>query len=580
VKVNLKKLFKYLKPYMLFTVIAPLFMLLEVAMDLMQPALMSKIIDIGVKNSDKAYIVTMCLAMCGCAVLGIIGGVGNMYFSTRAGYGFARDLRSAVYRKIQSFSFANIDAFKTGSLITRTTNDVAQIQNAFTSCIRMLVRSPFLCIGGIAAVLMISPKLSLVVLIAVPFLVALIVFLLKKGHVLFSSMQEKIDRVNTVMQENLSGIRVIKAFDRSEHEKAKFKKANDDLTDASMKAMKMLSLSFPLINLIMNITMIIMYLAGGKMVFSGNLNPGEVMAFSNYITQILMSLTMSSFTLMFLSRAGVSVKRVNEVLDTKSDIHDGENKTLVIKKGEVEFKDVSFSYPGQAGDPVLRNISFTARPGETVAILGATGSGKSSLVSLIPRLYDATEGEVLIDGVNCRDYTLNNLRGGIGVALQENVLFTGTIEENLRWGDENIDRETLEKLSDVAQADPFVKKLPGGYDTVLGQRGVNLSGGQKQRLCIARALVKKPRILILDDSTSAVDLATEAKIQTGLRELFSDMTVFIIAQRISSVMDADKILVMENGAIIDSGTHTELKKRCEVYREIVSSQLGEEAANE
>jgi len=382
------------------------------------------------------------------------------------------------------------------------------------------------------------------------------------------------------MQENLPGIRVIKAFDRSEHEKAKFKKANDDLTDASMKAMKMLSLSFPLINLIMNITMIIMYLAGGKMVFSGNLNPGEVMAFSNYITQILMSLTMSSFTLMFLSRAGVSVKRVNEVLDTKSDIHDGENKTLVIKKGEVEFKDVSFSYPGQAGDPVLRNISFTARPGETVAILGATGSGKSSLVSLIPRLYDATEGEVLIDGVNCRDYTLNNLRGGIGVALQENVLFTGTIEENLRWGDENIDRETLEKLSDVAQADPFVKKLPGGYDTVLGQRGVNLSGGQKQRLCIARALVKKPRILILDDSTSAVDLATEAKIQTGLRELFSDMTVFIIAQRISSVMDADKILVMENGAIIDSGTHTELKKRCEVYREIVSSQLGEEAANE
>ena len=576
----MKKLYKYLKPYMLLTIIAPLFMLLEVFMDLLQPALMSKIIDVGVAEGNKGYIVLMCLAMCGCALLGIIGGVGNMYFSTRAGYGFARDLRSAVYRKIQSFSFANIDNFKTGSLITRTTNDVTQIQNAFTSCIRMLVRSPFLCIGGIAAVLMISPKLSLVVLTAVPFLVVLILFLLSKGRVLFTSMQEKLDRVNTVMQENLSGIRVIKAFDRSEHEKAKFKKSNDDLTSSSMKAMRMLSLSFPLINLIMNITMILMYLIGGKMVFSGEILPGEVMAFSNYITQILMSLTMSSFTLMFLSRAGVSIERVNEVLDTKSDIEDGNDKDLIIEKGKVEFKNVSFRYPGQSGDPVLKNITFTANPGETVAILGATGSGKSSLISLIPRLYDATEGEVLIDGKSNKDFTLMNLRKGIGIALQENVLFTGTIEENLRWGDEEADMETIQKLADVAQADPFVAQLPGGYNTVLGQRGVNLSGGQKQRLCIARALMKKPRILILDDSTSAVDLATEAKIQTGLRELFSDMTVFIIAQRISSVMDADKILVMENGEVIDMGTHKELKARCSVYKEIVSSQLGEEAANE
>ena len=565
---------------MLFTILAPLFMLLEVAMDLAQPMLMSRIIDVGVKNGDKAYIVWMSIGMCLCALIGIVGGVGNMYFSTKAGYGFARDLRSAVYRKIQSFSFANVDNFKTGSLITRTTNDVTQIQNAFTSCIRMLVRSPFLCIGGIVSVLMISPKLSLVVLTAVPFLVILIVFLLNKGRKLFSSMQKKLDRVNTVMQESLSGIRVIKAFARSEHENNKFRNANGDLTEVSMKAMRMMSYAFPMVGFIMNVTMILMYLFGGKMVFTCQLQPGEIMAFSNYITQILMSLTMSSFTLMFLSRAGVSFRRVNEVLDTKSDIYDGGNTDLKIKKGEVEFRNVSFSYPGQAGDPVLGNISFTAKPGETVAILGATGSGKSTLINLIPRLYDVTKGSVLIDGVDVRDYTLDNLREGIGYALQENVLFTGTIEENLRWGDEEASSEKIAKVSDIAQADSFVEKLPDRYETVLGQRGVNLSGGQKQRLCIARALMKDPKILILDDSTSAVDLTTEAKIQTALRNVFSEMTVFIVAQRISSVMDADKILVMENGNIIDSGTHNELISRCSVYREIVSSQLGEEAFKE
>lgn len=565
---------------MLFTILAPLFMLLEVAMDLAQPMLMSRIIDVGVKNGDKAYIVWMSIGMCLCALIGIVGGVGNMYFSTKAGYGFARDLRSAVYRKIQSFSFANVDNFKTGSLITRTTNDVTQIQNAFTSCIRMLVRSPFLCIGGIVSVLMISPKLSLVVLTAVPFLVILIVFLLNKGRKLFSSMQEKLDRVNTVMQESLSGIRVIKAFARSEHENYKFRNANGDLTEASMKAMRMMSYAFPMVGFIMNVTMILMYLFGGKMVFTGQLQPGEIMAFSNYITQILMSLTMSSFTLMFLSRAGVSFRRVNEVLETKSDIYDGSNTDLKIKKGEVEFRNVSFSYPGQAGDPVLGNISFTTKPGETVAILGATGSGKSTLINLIPRLYDVTKGSVLIDGVDVRDYTLDNLREGIGYALQENVLFTGTIKENLLWGDEEASSEKIRKVADIAQADPFVEKLPDRYETVLGQRGVNLSGGQKQRLCIARALMKDPKILILDDSTSAVDLTTEAKIQTALRKVFSEMTVFIVAQRISSVMDADKILVMENGNIIDSGTHNELISRCSVYREIVSSQLGEEAFKE
>ena len=573
----MKKLFKYLKPYMLPTLLAPLFMLLEVAMDLMQPALMSRVIDVGVANADKAYIVRTCILMFVCALLGVTGGLGNMYFSTRAGYGFARDLRSDLYRRIQSFSFSDIDRFKTGSLVTRTTNDVTQIQNAFTTCIRMLVRAPFLCIGGVVMVLVLNAKLSLVVLAAIPFLTAMIVFLLKRGRPLFTSMQEKLDRVNTVMQENLSGIRVVKAFARADHEKAKFKVANDDLCDSTMRAMMMMSMAFPLINLIMNATMILMYAFGGSMVFHGELTPGEIMAFSNYIMQILMSLTMSSFMLMFLSRAGVSIRRVLEVLNTQSDIVDGPDADAAVTRGEVTFEHVSFAYPGQSGN-VLSDITFTARAGETVAILGSTGSGKSTLISLIPRLYDVSAGSVKIDGRDVRDYHLNTLRGAIGVALQESVLFTGTIEENLRWGDENASPEEIRHAAAIAQADPFVEKLADGYQTELGQRGVNLSGGQKQRLCIARALAKRPRILILDDSTSAVDLATEAEIQKGLRGAFGDMTVFIIAQRISSVMDADRILVMENGRVIDSGKHEELKKRCEVYREIVVSQLGEEAA--
>ena len=573
----MKKLFKYLKPYMLPTLLAPLFMLLEVAMDLMQPALMSRVIDVGVANADKAYIMRKCILMFVCALLGVTGGLGNMYFSTRAGYGFARDLRSDLYRRIQSFSFSDIDRFKTGSLVTRTTNDVTQIQNAFTTCIRMLVRAPFLCIGGVVMVLVLNAKLSLVVLAAIPFLTAMIVFLLKRGRPLFTSMQEKLDRVNTVMQENLSGIRVVKAFARADHEKAKFKVANDDLCDSTMRAMMMMSMAFPLINLIMNATMILMYAFGGSMVFHGELTPGEIMAFSNYIMQILMSLTMSSFMLMFLSRAGVSIRRVLEVLNTQSDIVDGPDADAAVTRGEVAFDHVSFAYPGQSGN-VLSDITFTARAGETVAILGSTGSGKSTLISLIPRLYDVSAGSVRIDGKDVRAYHLNTLRGAIGVALQESVLFTGTIEENLRWGDENASPEEIRHAAAIAQADPFVEKLAEGYQTELGQRGVNLSGGQKQRLCIARALAKRPRILILDDSTSAVDLATEAEIQKGLRGAFGDMTVFIIAQRISSVMDADRILVMENGRVIDSGKHEELKKRCEVYREIVVSQLGEEAA--
>lgn len=573
----MKKLYRYLKPYLRWALLAPLFMVGEVVTDLLQPRFMAQIVDVGIQNGDTAYVVITCLKMLGVAMLGVVGGAGCTYFAMKAGYGFAKELRGALYEKIQSFSFANLDAFKTGSLVTRTTNDVTQIQNAFQECVRMLVRSPLLCIGGVVMVLFISPKLSLVVAAAIPVLAVLIFLLMRKAFPLFRVVQEKLDRVNVVMQENLAGVRVIKAFGRSEYEKERFKKANDEMTDINRTAMKIMAISFPMLNLIMNFALLAMYWFGGNMVFAGELQAGDIMAFSNYILQIMMSLTMSSFMLLFVSRAKVSVERVNEVLDTVPDIADGVNGALRVEKGRVEFRDVTFRYPNQAGDPVLSHLNFTVEPGKTVAILGATGSGKTSLVSLIPRLYDVSEGSVLVDGHDVREYTLDALRGGIGIALQESVLFSGSVAGNLRWGDEQASDQLIQESARIAQADGFISGLAQGYDTQLGQRGVNLSGGQKQRLSIARALVKRPKILILDDSTSAVDMTTEAQIQKGLREVMHSCTVFIIAQRISSVMDADEIIVMENGAIADVGTHDELKARCQVYREIVLSQLGKEA---
>ncbi len=573
----MKNLYKYAKPYKLFMIIAPLFMLGEVFTDLLQPTLMAQIIDVGIMNSDQAYVIQTGLKMIGTSLLGALSAFACMYFSSRAGFGFAKDLRNDLYRKVQSFSFANLDEFKTGTLVTRLTNDVNQIQNALQACMRMLIRSPFLFIGGTVMALTISPKLALVVFASFPVLSILIFYLLKKAFPLFGAMQDKLDRVNVVMQENLAGVRVIKAFGRSDYEKKRFKTANDDMMDVGMKAMKIMSTSFPIINLIVNLALVVMYWVGGNMVFGGELEAGKIMAFSNYLLQILMSLTMSSFVLLFVSRAKVSINRVNEVLNTHSDIKDGSNSELTVTEGKVEFQNVDFRYPGQSGDPVLSNINFVAEPGKTVAILGSTGAGKTSLVSLIPRLYDASKGRVLIDGHDVREYKLDALRAGIGVALQESVLFTGSVVDNLKWGDENASEDLIRESTHIAQADDFIRNMSEGYGTQLGQRGVNLSGGQKQRLSIARALVKRPKILILDDSTSAVDLQTEAKIQQGLRGVLKACTVFIIAQRISSVMDADQIIVMDNGKIVDIGKHNELKQHSSLYREILESQLGKEA---
>ncbi len=576
----MKRLYKYVKPYLRWTLLAPLFMVLEVAMDLVQPTLMSRIIDVGIVNGDAPYVMKIAGLMILAALTGIIGGVGNMYFSTKAGFGFAKDMRSDLFHKVQYFTFANIDTFKTGSLVTRITNDVTQIQNAFTTCIRMLIRSPFLFIGGIYCVLRLNVRLALVVLAAIPVLVCLIVVIMKLAMPLFKTVQERVDRVNVVMQENLAGVRVIKAFGRSAYEKERFGHANDALMNVSLKAGRIMATFGPAMGLIMNIALVAIYWLGGGMAIAEKygMTSGSVMAFASYITQILFSLTMSSFMLMFLSRAKVSVDRVNEVLDAKIDIEDHPGSTCAVTRGEVRFEDVTFRYPGQAGEPVLSHISFTAKPGTKTAILGATGSGKTSLVNLIPRLYDVESGRVTIDGQDVRRFELKTLRSAIGVALQESVLFTGSIAENLRWGDPNATEADLDEMTRVARADEFIGKTEKGYDTELGQRGVNLSGGQKQRMCIARALVKKPKILILDDSTSAVDLTTEAAIQDGLKEKLSGCTVFLIAQRISAALDADQIIVLDDGKIADIGTHEELKKRCDIYRQIVISQLGKEAA--
>ena len=573
----MSKLYHYIRPYLKWVIIAPLFMVVEVMCDLMQPTLMSDIIDKGVAAGDMSVILRTGALMVLCALVGILGGIGNMFFSVKASYGFARDLRSALYRKIQSFSFANIDEFSTGSLVTRTTNDVTQVQNAFTQVLGMLVRSPLLCIGGVYHVLRINAELALVVLAAIPVLVVGFVVMFRLTNPLFRIVQERIDKINIVLQEDLAGVRVIKAFGRGAHEKQRFNNANDQLTAISTKASRNMAIAFPMINILMNTTMLLMYWFGGRKVFAGEMQAGEIMAFTNYITQILMSLTMSSFSLIFLSRAAVSIGRINEVLNTHPDIASGGNDRAAVRDGRVEFRNVTFAYPGQGGDPVLKDISFTAESGETVAILGATGSGKTTLVSLIPRLYDPSAGEVLVDGVNVREYSLQKLRGRIGVALQKSLLFTGTIADNLRWGNPDAESAVVEEAAQIALAQDFIDAAPDGYTALLGQGGVNLSGGQKQRLCIARALVKHPAILILDDSTSAVDLATEAQIQKRLKEVMGNMTVFIIAQRVSSVMDADKILVMDNGRIADIGTHEELKQRCDIYREIVVSQLGKEA---
>lgn len=572
------KLVKYLKKHWVFSIIAPLFMLLEVIMDLYQPTLMADIIDVGVASGNMAYVWATGLKMLLFAFIGVIGGAGCMLFSAVAAAGFGTDLRQDIFEKIQTFSFAEIDKLKTSSLVTRVTNDVTQMQNMVLMALRIMIRSPLLCIGGIVMAFNISRQLSLIFLVLIPLILVCIVFVTRKAFPLFSVVQQKIDRVNTVMRENLLGVRVVKAFVGQPQERKRFGVANDDLMNINIRAQKITILLWPLVTTIMNFSVVAILWFGGRLTTIGGIEAGQIMAFINYLTQIMFSLMMSVMLFVSFSRAEASAQRINEVLETETSIHQSES-AKDIQRYDVTFKNVSFRYHPNS-QWVLQDISFQVKQGETIGIIGATGSGKSSLIGLIPRLYDVSEGEIDIGGINVKELKLDQLRDHIGVVLQDSILFAGTIEDNLRFGKEDAAVEMLEGAARAAQAYDFIDEMPKKFKSEVEQRGKNLSGGQKQRVSIARTLVRDPKILILDDSSSALDMTTEAKLQTALKEEMRECTTFIIAQRISGVMYSDKILVLDDGKLSGFGTHQELLKTNDIYRSIVISQLGEEAVKD
>ena len=578
---ELKRYKKYITPYLSAFVIGPLMMLTEVAGEVMLPKVMSMIINNGVADRNLAYIGKMGALMVLTVLFMAVGGILGAYFSAKASISFTSDMRNDLFRKVQQFSFENIDGYSTGSLVTRLTNDVQQVQNVLMMGLRMALRAPGMFLGALIMAFMMNCQLAVIILIVIPLLLAAIILILKTAFPRFGEMQRRLDRLNSGIQESLTNVRVVKSFVREAHEIEKFSRLNRDLKESSLRALRIVITTMPVMMFAMNVTTLAVVWYGGNIIIAGKMPVGDLTAFTTYIVQILMSLMMLSMVFLQSSRASASMKRINEIFDTEIGLNDdnAKNKDKKVTEGRVEFKNVSFGYSGENGrkDLVLEGISFTAEPGQTIGIIGSTGSGKTSLVQLIPRLYDVTGGEVLVDGVNVKEYSLKHLREGVGMVLQKNVLFSGTIEENLRWGNEDAPMEDVIRFSESAQADPFVKTFKNGYDTEMGQGGVNVSGGQKQRLCIARALLKRPKILILDDSTSAVDTATEAKIRESLYHDLKDTTKIIIAQRISSVQDADQILVLEDGKIIGHGTHEELLKTCETYSEIYTTQIGNQS---
>ena len=578
---ELKRYKKYITPYLSAFVIGPLMMLTEVAGEVMLPKFMSMIINNGVASRNVVYIGKMGTLMVLTVLFMAVGGILGAYFSAKASISFTSDMRNDLFRKVQQFSFENIDGYSTGSLVTRLTNDVQQVQNVLMMGLRMALRAPGMFLGALIMAFLMNRRLAVIILIVIPLLLAAIILILKTAFPRFGEMQRRLDRLNSGIQESLTNVRVVKSFVREAHEIEKFSRLNRDLKESSLRALRIVITTMPVMMFTMNVTTLAVVWYGGNIIIAGKMPVGDLTAFTTYIVQILMSLMMLSMVFLQSSRASASMKRINEIFDTEIGLNDdnAKNKDKKVTEGRVEFKNVSFGYSGENGrkDLVLEGISFMAEPGQTIGIIGSTGSGKTSLVQLIPRLYDVTGGEVLVDGVNVKEYSLKHLREGVGMVLQKNVLFSGTIEENLRWGNEDAPMEDVIRFSESAQADPFVKTFKNGYGTEMGQGGVNVSGGQKQRLCIARALLKRPKILILDDSTSAVDTATEAKIRESLYHDLKDTTKIIIAQRISSVQEADQILVLEDGKIIGHGTHEELLKTCETYSEIYTTQIGNQS---
>lgn len=574
----LKKLSKYMKGLWGLAAISAAGMIVEAICELALPSLANSIyqkVDTAASpESVRTAVILSGLAMLALALLGLFGGVVTMKTSANVSQRFAYRLRGDMYRKISHFSFKNIDQFSTASLTTRMTNDVTTLQNVVMMCLRILVRVPALAVVAACFAVSINPRMSAMLLILLPILIVVVACILKFGFPMFQKMQKKIDNVNRVVQENLIGMRVVKAYVREDREKDKFHDASDDLAAQGAKAAGLIVTVMPVMMLMLNAVVVFVYYKGALEANAGVMEVGQISVFASYVIQILMNLMMISMMLLQLARGKACGDRVVEVLDTEIDIVNPENPYLPENpKGGVEFRDVSFKYNTEGhGDDILEHISFTAKPGQIIGIVGGTGCGKSSLVNLIPRLYDATQGQVRIDGVDVRKYDLTALREMIGVVLQKNVLFSGTIKENIRWGKKDATDEEIVAACQAAQAHDFVLAQPKGYDTDLSQGGLNLSGGQKQRLCIARAMIKHPKILILDDSTSAVDTATEAKIRESFYKDFKDTTVFIIAQRVSSVQAADQILVLDDGQIKGIGTHEQLLADNEIYKEIVTTQ--------
>ncbi len=569
------KLARFLKPYRIWALLAPLFMLLEVSMDLLQPRMVERIVDQGIARLDLNLVIHTGLLMVMLALIGAVGGVGCTIFAETAAVGFAADLREAVFRKVQSFSFHNLDEMDTGHLITRLTNDVTQGQEAVAMILRILVRAPLLLIGSLIMGILTSPQLAFLPLVLMPIELAAVVWIVNKATPLYTRVQERLDSLNEVMQENLAGVRVVKAFVRARHEEQRFGRANANLTEQSVSAAQIVAVMPAFMMLTLNTGVIAVLWFGGIKVTQGTMQIGQIIAFINYLSTTLFSLMMVSQLVVQLARAVASARRIQEVLEKEPGIQNKpEASNHLVGNGRVAFENVTFSYDQKGGDPVLKGISFTAEPGQMVALLGTTGAGKSSLVNLIPRFYDVSGGRVLVDGVDVRDLEQEALRRKIGISLQEVVLFSGSIRDNIRYGRPDATDEEVVTAAKAAEAHDFIMSFPEGYNTQLGQRGVNLSGGQKQRIAIARALVVKPAILILDDSTSAVDVETEARIQDALEEIMRGRTSFVIAQRISTVLKADKILVLDDGQIAAEGTHGDLMQNSPIYREIYDSQLG------
>lgn len=579
------KVLRYLKPYWFFALLCPLAMILEVSMDLLQPTLMSDIVDNGILGTASAdenlrYVLVTGLKMLVFSLIGCFGGIASAAFGTAAAQKMGNDLRKDAFAKVMHMSFQQTDKFTTGSLVTRLTNDITAIQEFVAMSLRMFVRTGMQFIGGIAVILTLNVNFGLVLVISLPVQLIAVAIIMKKASPLFSIVQSRLDKVNSVVQENVSGARVVKAFTREEYEINRFDNANTDLMTTNLKVQKLLATLNPILMIIMNASVIAIIMIGGFQVEAKAMQVGEVMAAVTYITQILMSVMMVGMMFQQVSRSAASMKRVNEVLSTNPVISDGHKSADSDNSGTVEFRNVGFSYPGSSGKPVLSGIDLKAEKGQMIAILGSTGCGKTSLVNLVPRFYDATKGDVLVDGVNVKDYDVDTLRSKIGVVLQKSELFSGTVAENIRWGCETATDEEVKTAAKIAQAEEFIDGFNDGYDTMISEKGASLSGGQKQRMAIARTIIKKPEILIFDDSTSALDLSTEAKLHKALRENLSGVTVIMIAQRIASVMRADKIAVLENGSICAFGTHKELMETSDVYRDIYYSQMkqGEEEA--